>query len=111
MHLHRVTPDAFEDYNMPPGGKYLGQEADCLKASVLQFDGQPAVRVVVARFDRFGAGTYRKSDYEVLSNWSDVEEMIAKFCEAGHPGAIALVRARQLAKAVKSVGWREPSDS
>lgn len=108
MHLHRVTPDAFQDYNMPTGGKYLGKENDTFEASILRFDGHPAMPVVVARFNRFGGGQYRKSDYEVLSEWSDVETLIAKFCEAGHPDALTLKSARELASAVRGIGWKEP---
>jgi hypothetical protein len=109
MHLHRVTPDPFEYDSTPPGGKYLGKESDDLKASALKlFSDAPAIPVVVARFDRFGTGTNRKSDYEVLSEWQDVEEMILKFCQAGHPEALRLQAARQLAEAVKTAGWREP---
>jgi hypothetical protein len=75
MHLHRVTPDAFENYNMPVGGKYLGQSHDYFKCS----NSKPVV--VVARFERFGGGEHRKSDYEVLSEWQDVEDLIAKFAK------------------------------
>jgi hypothetical protein len=107
MHLHRVTPDAFENYNMFTGGKYLGQAADYFKCGL---DGEPANRVVVAHFNRFGGGQYRKSDYEVLSDWSDVEELIERFCEAGHPSALALREARELAEAIKKLGWQPPTD-
>jgi hypothetical protein len=79
-------------------GKYLGKEADYFKSGVLQYDGHPATQVVIARFDRFGGGEHRKSDYEVLSDWSDIEEMIAKFCRAGHPEALALQQAVSLPK-------------
>lgn len=107
MHLHRVTVDAFD--NQPAGGKYLGQAANYLETRPLQFNGEPSVVTVVACFNRFGGGNYRKSDYEVLSDWEDVEAMIAKFCEAGHPEAIALKKARELARAVKGAGWQEPN--
>jgi len=55
-----------------------------------------------------GGGQHRKSDYEVLSEWQDVEDLIAKFCEAGHPEALAVQEARQLAAAVKGIGWKAP---
>jgi hypothetical protein len=108
MHLHRVTPDPFENCNSMVGGKFLGRESDKFEHSVLHFAGQPGLPVVKARFDRFGGGSSRKSDFEVLSEWRDVEEMIARFCEAGHPAALELKRARELAEAVKQIGWREP---
>lgn len=108
MHLHRVTPDAFENYNYSADGKYLGQEANYFKASELSYSGREPFPVVVARFDRFGGGTHRKSDYEVLSEWQDVEELIAKFCDAGHPEAIFLKTARELAAAVEAAGWQRP---
>jgi hypothetical protein len=88
MHLHRVTVDAFDNY--PVGGKYLGQRDDYFETRPLQFDGEPAVMTVVACFNRYGGGVHRKSDYEVLSDWQDVERMIAQFCDAGHPEAVAL---------------------
>jgi hypothetical protein len=109
MHLHRVTPSPFEHCGTPPGGKYLAKESDDLKASALKlFSDAPAIPVVVARFGRFEGGTNRRSDYEVLSEWQDVEEMILKFCQAGHPEALKLQAARQLADAVKTAGWQEP---
>ena len=104
MHLHRVTPDPFEHYSTP-----AGKESDDLKAGALKlFADAPDIPVVVARFDRFGGGINPKSDYEVLSEWQDVEELILKFCQAGHPEALKLQAARQLADAVKSAGWQEP---
>jgi hypothetical protein len=106
MQLHRVTVDAFDNY--PVGGKYLGQSVDYLEIRPPQLHGDPSTLTVVACFNRFGAGAHRKSDYEVLSDWQDIEAIIAKFCEAGHPAAIELDRARQLAKAVKAAGWTEP---
>jgi hypothetical protein len=105
MHLHRVTPDAFENYNMATERKYLGQAADRFKPSL---DGQPSNSVVVAHFDRFGGGKYRKSDYEVIVEWEDVEEIVAKFCEAKHPKALAFQEATKLLSALKQMGWSEP---
>jgi hypothetical protein len=108
MHLHRVTPDVFGDYNLPAGGKYLGQEQDSLRAGTLDFDGQAPIPVAVARFNRFGGGEHRKSDFEVLIEWDDIENMIFRLSEAGHPNARALQRARELAEAIKTIGWSEP---
>lgn len=107
MHLHRVTPDAFDNYG--PNGKYLGQQANKFSTRTFRLEGNPPEPVIVAHFDRFGGGDKRRSDYEVLAEWRDVEAMLAKFCELGHPEALALRDARDLAKAAKSVGWLEPS--
>jgi hypothetical protein len=106
MQLHRVTVDAFDNY--PVGGKYLGQSVDYLEIRPTAIARRSLHFDSVACFNRFGAGAHRKSDYEVLSDWQDIEAIIAKFCEAGHPAAIELDRARQLAKAVKAAGWTEP---
>jgi ABC-type branched-subunit amino acid transport system substrate-binding protein len=111
MHLHRVTPDPFQYYTTPTGGKYLGKEADTIEADVLKFDGEPPEQVVVAKFKRFGGGEHRKSDYEVLSTWQDVKAIIAKFSETGHPEAVSLQRALELAKMLKQMGWHEPEIS
>ena len=104
MHLHRVTPDPIEYFSTPSG-----KESDDLEVCALKlFADAPAIPVVVARFDRFGKDINPKADYEVLSEWQDVEEMILKFCQAGHPEALKLQAARQLADAVKTAGWQEP---
>lgn len=108
MHLHRVTPDPFENYTFDTGGKYLGQSHEDLKASWLQFDMEPGRPVVKASFPRFGNGTKRLSDFEVLVEWSDVQTIIEKFCEAGHLEANAIREAVKLAAAAKDLGWREP---
>jgi hypothetical protein len=85
MHLHRVTPNPFENYSFHPDGRFLGTTSDDFRASTLHFEGQPPVEVVVAHFPRFGDGKRRKSDFDVFSNWTDIERMIDKFCEAKHP--------------------------
>lgn len=105
MHLHRVTPDAFENYSDDPN-KFLGKRSNDYAAAGLSEDREP---MVVNRFPRFGGGKYRKSDYEVYAEWGDVEEMIEKFCDAKHPEAISLREARKLAAAVKGLGWGEPT--
>lgn len=103
MHLHRVTPDTFENYRID--AKYLGKFSEDFGASGQSDDGMP---MVVNRFPRFGGGEHRQSDFEVYAEWKDIERMIEEFCEAKHPEAIALREARKLAATIKGIGWREP---
>ena len=110
MHLHRVTPDPFENYNWHPDGKFLGTSSEEYRASTLHFDGQQPLQVVVTRFARFGGGKHRQSDFDVYAEWSDVEKIIEKFCEANHPRALALQEAAKLLAALKALGWRESED-
>jgi hypothetical protein len=65
--------------------------------------------LVRTHFKRFGNGA-RKSDFEVLSYWSDVEQLIDLFCQAGHPQAIEISQALKLAAAMREAGW-EPKIS
>jgi hypothetical protein len=106
MHLHRVTPDPFENYSYKPGGRFLSEASTEYKVGELHFDEQPAFEIVTTAFPRFGGGERRHSDFEVHVDWSDVEKIIEKFCEAKHPEAISLQEARKLAEAVKGAGWR-----
>lgn len=98
MHLHRVTPDPFQNY--PVGGKFLGTSSHKFKVSTFRLDGELPTQVVVTRFDRFGGGEKRYSDFEVILDWADFEKILEKFCEADHPEALALCEARKLGKAV-----------
>jgi len=68
----------------------------------------PAFHVVATRFARFGGGEHRKSDYDVLTEWKDVEKIIDKFCEAKHPDALAIREGMKLAKAAEELGWKPP---
>ena len=107
MDLNRVTPDPFANSKID-AGKFLGQSAD---GSELMIDGYLGTQSIVVRthFKRFGNGS-RKSDFEVLSYWTDVEELIDLFCEAGHPQAVEIKEALKLAAAVRESGW-EPKNS
>ena len=69
MHLHRVTPDTFENYKLE--SNYHGEGSDKFRTDTLNFqDGwdKPVVSqpAVVNIFKRFGGGEKRKSDFEVL---------------------------------------------
>src|ERR1700681_678517 len=103
MDLHRVTPDAFENSKLD-SGRFLGQPSDESELMVNGYLGdlRPLVRT---HFKRFGGGDHRKSDFEVLSYWSDVELLIELFCKAGHPQAIELSQAQKLAAAARESGW------
>lgn len=108
MYLHRVTRDPYESYSYHPGGKFLGMSSEDFRADQLEFDGQPTVDVVAIRFKRFGGGKYRQSDYDVLTEWKDVEKIIDEFCYGAHPEAVALREAVKLATAAKQLGWKPP---
>jgi hypothetical protein len=80
----------------------IGQEADCLVGRNNQ---------VVAKFDRFGLGTKRLSDFEVALEWSDVERLITEFAKAKNPAAIDFQVAMQVLTTLKASGWRAPEIS
>jgi hypothetical protein len=104
MHLHRVTPDAFESQRTEP--KFLGQTSTDFEVTPqIGDDGKPMVK---AKFPKFGGGTKRTSDFDVLLEWSDVELLIDRFCEVGNDDASMLREAWKVAQALKSLGWREP---
>jgi hypothetical protein len=52
MDLHRVTPDAFENYRYQPGGKYLGQSLEDTTVCGADETGLPRV---VTQFPRLAA--------------------------------------------------------
>ena len=102
MHLHRVTPDSFENYKWEPEGKFLGTVSDDFSVGGVAEDGKPMVRT---SFPRFGGGKHRHSDFEVYVEWSDFQRLLEKFCEAEIPEALTLRNALTLAEALKSLGW------
>lgn len=106
MHLHRVTPNAFDPFD--DNARFLGTTSDDFKATALQFGSEPAFDVVATRFLRFGGGQHRQSDFEVYTEWKDVEKIIEKFCEARNSEALAIREAMKLAAAAKELGWRPP---
>jgi hypothetical protein len=79
MLLSRDTPDPFENYNFPPEGRFSGRYEYNYKAckpyAIDKPWGDKEWRVIT-RFDRFGGGKYRRSDYSVSVSWEDVERII-----------------------------------
>jgi len=57
--------------------------------------------IVVAEFPHFGEREQRQSDFEVEIRWSDIETIIEKFSEVGHPKAAALLEATKLTKTIR----------
>jgi hypothetical protein len=109
VHLHRVTPDPFENYSYHSEGKFLGQPSEGFEVTTWGFtEGE---LFVVASFPRFGGGKKRASDFEVGVTWKDVEAIIEKFCEASKPEAVALQEAVKLATAARELGWRPPDNT
>jgi hypothetical protein len=108
MHLHRVTP-TWDWAN--PDGVYLGEDCKGFRATKSRFVGDNQDWFVVANFPRFGGGGKRQSDYDVGVKWEDVETIIEKFCDVGHPQAIAVQEALKLANAAKKLGWHPPESA
>jgi hypothetical protein len=107
MHLHRVTPDPFNDFY--GNEKFLGTISEDYVARELGFD-EPGP-IVVVKFPRFGNGEKRQSDFEVLVKWEDIDKIIEKFCDAGRSEALAIQSAMKLATAAKELGWRPPENA
>jgi hypothetical protein len=111
MLLSRVTPNPFEDHIYSPEGRFSGlYEYNYTASAPYAVDkewGQKEWRVST-RFERFGGGKHRRSDYAVSVTWEDVERIIEALCEAGCPEALPLREARKLATAVKDLGWQAP---
>jgi hypothetical protein len=105
MRLSRDTYSQWAEYNL--------EDNSCTKTSdefriASARDENPRV---YADFDRFGNGRSRRSDFRVSMEWKDVQALIEKFCEAGHPDALALQDAMRLAQAAKELGWRPPKNA
>jgi hypothetical protein len=107
MWLLRVTPDPFANSKIDDS-KSMGQRADECEMMTSGYMGElsPHTRT---HFKRFGNGA-RRSDFEVISHWEDVEQLIELFCNAGHPQAIKITEALKLAAAARESGW-EPKIS
>jgi hypothetical protein len=107
MYLHRVTAtwESFVDY-LDPKSTFLGTNCNEFKATWSGAVGDNS-QVVVAEFPRFGGGK-KKSDFQVGVRWEDVQTIIQRFGEAGHPEAIAVREAMKLAAAAKELGWQPP---
>jgi hypothetical protein len=54
-------------------------------------------------FKQFGAGSENFSWFQIVARWHDVEVLIDAFATLGHPAAVRLHRAEQLATAVESL--------
>jgi hypothetical protein len=54
-------------------------------------------------FQKFGAGSERFSDFKVTFVWADIEAIVQKFADHGHPEAKRLVCAKKLAIAVEEL--------
>jgi hypothetical protein len=102
MLLERVTP-TFEDYE----GRFSGQYEHNYTADKPHAWGNKEWKVIT-RFDRFGGGKQKQSDYAVTVIWEDVERIIKTLCEAGCPEALAVREARKLATAAEELGWQAP---
>jgi len=98
MWLNRVTPDPF---NTPE--KFGGQRSAKYRLQKLHLEPGPGEVVVATPFPRYGGGSKNQSDYEVCVQWSDAEAIIDKFCEAGHPAALAMREGRRLVEIIQSL--------
>jgi hypothetical protein len=110
MDLHRVTPTLEWTRNYSPGGRFLGTCSEDFRVEASGMWDEHDL-VVVAKFPRFGNGEKRQSDFKVVIRWEDMEKLIAKFCEADRPEAVAIREALKLAAAAKTLGWKQPEDS
>jgi hypothetical protein len=54
-------------------------------------------------FEKFGRGSENFSWFRIIAGWDDVEQLIEAFAKLGHPKAVRLRRAHQLAAAVESL--------
>jgi hypothetical protein len=54
-------------------------------------------------FREFGRGAENFSWLQIIAGWNDVEELIEAFAKQGHPKAVRLQRADQLAAAVEAL--------
>ncbi len=62
-----------------------------------------AQSTVYLDFKKFGRGSENSSWLQIIAGWSNVEELIEAFAKLGHPKAVRLQRAHQLATAVESL--------
>jgi hypothetical protein len=54
-------------------------------------------------FREFGQGTERTSSFRIIATWGDVESLIESFAKDGHPEAVRLQRAHQLAATIEAL--------
>ncbi len=93
MYLNRLTPAWKEGFS--------GMIADNYKIAKSGLHEDLGAWIVVAEFPHFGEREQRQSDFEVEIRWSDVETIIEKFSEVGHPKAVALLEATKLTKTIR----------
>jgi hypothetical protein len=67
---------------------------------------EPTFKEVRVNFLSFGRGYELKSAFGVNLRWPDVESAIKAFSEMGHPEAVKLRNALDLAKAAEEAGWK-----
>ena len=72
---------------------------------------EPDHKQVRVNFLSFGRGYERKSAFGVNLRWQDLESAIKAFSEMGHPEAIKLRNALDLAKAAEQAGWQASDTS
>jgi hypothetical protein len=100
MYLHRVTPTW--DWTVGFDGKYLGFDSSDFRVSYSGYR-EDREKIVVAKFERFGGGEKRHSDFEVGLRWDDIEKVVNMFCEEGRPEAIAMREGRKLVEIIKGL--------
>jgi hypothetical protein len=71
----------------------------------------PAEWATSVRFPAAGSGSLRRSEYHVIAYWSDVETMIQKFSDMGHPKATRFYKALMLANAVEKFMNPKPANT
>ena len=76
-----------------------------------EFNKVPALMEVRVNFLSFGRGFERKSAFGVGLTWNDIEAAIKTFSEMGHPKAIELRNAANLAAAAKEAGWQASDEA
>ena len=72
---------------------------------------EPASKRVQVHFHHFGRGHDRRSVFGVNLRWQDLEAVLKAFSDMGHPRAIKLRNALDLANAVEGAGWQATDKS
>jgi hypothetical protein len=72
---------------------------------------EPTYKRVQVSFHEFGRGFERTSTFGVNLRWNDLEAALKAFSEMGHPEAIRLRNALDLANAAEEAGWQASNKS
>jgi hypothetical protein len=72
---------------------------------------EPASKRIQIQFHNFGRGPERRSEFGVNLRWPDVELALKCFSDMGHPKAIKLRNALNLANAAEEAGWQASDQS